>query len=352
MLTVLLPTQNRAEHCARQLRFLRRNGFPYRIVVLDGSDGEQAEAVRAACAETAEYRHFGPSFRMADKLASAVNEVMTPFVLAMPDDDVILPHAIEAALDFLKQHGGFVAAHGYFLGFAHHADDVDIQKVIGFAPSIDDDNPLRRHYDLFRRYQSFYWGVFRTTVFASAVLAARAMNVVLFRELTVMSTAVLQGKVARLPLVYALRGTAESHAALHQSHPMLWALRDTASFFQNYAAFRDAIAAFIRGKRIAVPDGVKLEQFLDMSYGTWLGREVDVGMINHTVRELLGDSLKPIRVPPWWDEWREPGEGDVVHISCNGRRRYVWRRDVFRADEVAIDADELVRVERQLDAYR
>ena len=352
MLTALLPTRNRADHCARQLRFLRENGFRYRILVLDASEGEQAAAVRAACGETAEYRPFDPSFRMADKLASAVDDVATPFVLLVPDDDLILPHAIETALDFLKQNGGFIVAHGYFLAFAMRGDDVDIQRVIGFTPSIDDDNPLRRHYDLFRRYQSFYWGVFRTPIFASAVVAARSMNVVLFRELTVMSTSIVQGKIVRLPLVYALRGTADSHAAPHQSHPLLWTLRDAESFFKDYVVFRDAIATFIRGKRIAVPDGVKLEQLLDMSYATWLGREVDVGMINHTARVLLGDALEPIRVPPGWAEWQEPSEGDVVHPSRAGNRRYVWRKAIFRADEVAIAPHELARVELQLDAYR
>jgi hypothetical protein len=75
-------------------------------------------------------------------------------------------------------------------------------------------------------------------------------------------------------------------------------------------------------------------------------------MINHTARVLLGDSLAPIRVPDWRTERQEPSEGDVVHPSPTGSRRYVWRKDIFRAGEVTIEPDELARVERQLDAYR
>lgn len=101
MLTVLLPTRNRANHCARQLRFLRDNGFPYRVVVLDASDDGQATAVRTACADIAEYRHFVPSF-LEDDLAAGAVDVATPFVLVMPDDDLILLHAIKTELEFLK----------------------------------------------------------------------------------------------------------------------------------------------------------------------------------------------------------------------------------------------------------
>jgi glycosyltransferase domain-containing protein len=355
MLTVLLPTRNRARQCSRQLRFLSENKFPYRIIVLDGSDAVAAADVRAASKGIAEYRHFGPSFRMADKLAAAVTDVETPFVLLIPDDDIVLPHAIEQEIAFLKENPGFIAAHGYFLGFRDQSGYIDVYDAIGFTPSIVDDDPLLRHYNLFRRYQSFYWGVFRTAIFASAVTAACAMDVVLFRELTVMSTSILQGKVARLSVVHALRGTAPSHAALDQSHPLFWFLNDARSFFRNYVCYRDGIARLIRSKGIAVPHGVALEQLLDVIHSTWLGREIDVGMMNHQARILLGESLPPIQVAQPWADWRTPEDGDLVHSSASSGRRYIWRRRVVAAEpveEIVITPEEMARVERQLDSYR
>jgi len=355
VLTTLLPTRNRPAECARQLRFLRGNAVADRIIVLDASEGAAADDVRAACAGFAEYRHFDPSFRMADKLAAAVKDVQTPFVHLVPDDDLVLPHAVNESAAFLETHPDYIAAHGYFIAFATHEDDLDIHRVIGFTPSITADDPLRRHYDLFRRYQTFYWGVFRTPVFAAAVTAVCAMQVVLFRELTAMSTSILQGKVARLPLIYSLRGATASHAAPHQSNPLFWLLHDARSFFENYTLFRDAIAAFIRSRAIAVPEGMNLEQFLDMSHATWLGREIDVGRINHTARMLLGDGLAPIVDDPAWAGWQEPGEGDVVGVSAIDGRRYIWRKAVVEAeprDEISIDREEIARAEKELDAYR
>jgi glycosyltransferase domain-containing protein len=168
MLTALVPTRNRPDECARQLRFLHGNEFAHRIIVLDASEPENSEAVRRACAGIAEFRHFGPEYRMADKLAAAVADVATPYVVLIPDDDIVLPLAIADAIAFLEGNPDFVVAHGYFVAFCPHVDAIEMHQMIGFTPSIVDDQPLWRLYNLLRRYQSFYWGVFRTGIFRSA----------------------------------------------------------------------------------------------------------------------------------------------------------------------------------------
>jgi glycosyltransferase domain-containing protein len=355
MLTALVPTRNRPAECARQLRFLQGNKFAHRIIVLDAGEPANSDEVRRACSGIAEFRHFGPEYRMADKLAAAVADVATPYVVLIPDDDIVLPQAIAEAIAFLDGHPDFVVAHGYFVAFRGHDNDIDMHRVIGFTPSIVDEQPLKRLYNLFRRYQSFYWGVFRTGIFRAAVTAACAMQVVAFRELTAMSTAILQGKVARLRSVYALRGPVKSHAAVRQSHPFFFFLHDAREFFGNYALFRDSIAAFMRHNGIVTPPDVPLEQLLDLVYAAYLGREVDTGVINHAVALLLGEPLPPIEPEPPAPHWQEPAEGDVVHRSVAGNRRYIWRRQVLSAeprDEIAISGEDMVRVERQLEHHR
>ena len=69
MLTALVPTRNRPDEVARQLRFLRGNEFAHRIIVFDGSEPENSEAIRRASLGIAEFRHFGPPYRMADKFS-------------------------------------------------------------------------------------------------------------------------------------------------------------------------------------------------------------------------------------------------------------------------------------------
>jgi glycosyltransferase domain-containing protein len=355
LLTALVPTHNRPVECAAQLRFLRESGFRHRVIVLDSSDPDHAAVVRTACADFAEYRSFASHLRMADKLAAATGTVDTPYIVLIPDDDITLPHAIERALAVLERHSDYIAAHGYFLGFGLRNNDLVFDRVIGFTPSITADNPLLRHYELFRRYQSFYWGVFRTKVFADAVTAAQAMNVVLFRELTVMSTSILQGKVARLPMIYALRGETTSVAPIHNSNPLVFFLRDSESFVREYVGYRSALAKFMRERGIVGSSDPKLEQLLDVVHMTWLGREIDLGTVNYTARQLLGAVDTPVQPQPAGSCWGLSTGDDLVHVSKGLNRRYVWRRSVLEAEpraEIRISGEEMDLVERQLDAYR
>jgi glycosyltransferase domain-containing protein len=397
-LTVILPTHNRPGYCAAQLRFFRDCGLTHPIVVADSSDPADAQAVRDACAGVARYLRFDPSIVVSKKLARTLRTIETPFVVATPDDDVTFPHAIDAALAHLQQNPDFAAAHGYVLHFGAHGDDFDIHHVSGFTPTIAHEEPLQRLYYLIRRYQPFIWAVFRTDAFAAAMNAASGVEGLIFEELTFAATAALGGKIARLPVVFSMRGMEESTGRLDRVHPFFWFLQDSRTFFAGYAAYKSklllqlrrkalgtkplrvrlalwkralfsgltsvrrhgragipSLRRLVRNRGFAFPEGADLEQVVDMIHGIWLAEQVDFGILNHTVRRLLGDPLPPISVPPVRAEWREPAEGDEVHASPSRGRHYVWRREVLAAEpreEIAITPDEMARVERELDCYR
>jgi glycosyltransferase domain-containing protein len=397
-LTVILPTRNRPRYCAAQLRFFRDCGLAHPIVVADSSDPAEAQAVRDACAGIAQHRRFDPSIGVPEKFAATLRAIETPFVVTTPDDDVTFPHAIDAALAHLRQNPDFIAAHGYVLRFGVHQDAFDIHTVSGFAPTIGHDEPPQRLYHLIRRYQPIIWAVFRTETFAAAMTAASRAEGLIFQELTFAATAALAGKIARLPVVYSMRGMEESMSRLEEIHPLFWLLRDADGFFGKYQAYRDGLvrhirdtalatkpfharlraraAALLRGataaraqgrdgtqpvrpfvhdRGLTFPDEPELQQVIDLIHATWLGRELDLGILEHTVRQKLGDPLPPIHVAPAWPGWREPAQGDAVRSSPRGDRRYVWRREVLTAEpreEIAITPDEMAGVERELDVYR
>jgi glycosyltransferase domain-containing protein len=372
-LTVILPTRNRPRYCAAQLRFFKDCGLAHPIVVADSGDPADAQAVRDACAGIAQYRRFDPSIGVVEKFITTLRAIETPFVVTAPDDDVTFPHAIDAALAHLRQNPDFIAAHGYVLRFGMHEDDFDIHNVSGFAPTIGHDEPLQRLYHLIRRYQPIIWAVFRTETFAAAMKAARGVDGFIFQELTFAATAALGGKIARLPLIFSMRGKEESMSPLDQIHPLFWFLRDAGGFFEKYRAYRAGLVQRIRREALAAKPvlarlrarvgmlrhgaAVKsdLQQVLDLVHAAWLGRELDLGILEHTVRQRLGDALPAIHIAPVWPGWREPTQGDAVHSSPRGDRRYVWRREVLAAEpreEIKITPDEMARIERELDAYR
>jgi len=353
-LTVVVPTKNRPQRVLALLHFFKDCGLRHPIVVADTSDIDQASRVRSACTGVASYLGFDRRLRLADKLTELVSSIETPFVAVAPDDDICMPHAIDAALEYLEHNSDYVAAHGYMLQYRIEGYNWHIHRVGGFTPSITEDDPLRRHYHLMRRYQPFYWAVFRTDVFAAAVKAARAMRGIVFRELTVMNTAILHGRVARLPVIYNLRGSEPSLTPLTENHPLHWFLHESPSFFANYGVYRNALAEFIRAREIAVPHGVQLEHLLDLIHATWLGRELDLGVLNHTTQRLLGHPLRPVNTMA--RPSRQPSSRiDLNHKSKRqSPRRYLWQTNVTRAEprnEISITAAEIARVEQQLDAY-
>jgi glycosyltransferase domain-containing protein len=353
-LTVIVPTRNRTRHLRAQLKFFKNCRLAYPIIVADSGDHSDVAAVHLACAGIAFHMQLKPHLRLVEKLAAVLASIETPFVVVTPDDDVALPHGIKAALEHLRREPSYVAAHGYLVQYRINKRDFDLHSVSGFTPTIGEDDPLQRYYHLMRRYQPFYWGVFRTDALTTSVSSALKMNGALFRELTVMNTAILQGKVARLPLVYGLRGAENSLTSINESHPLYWFLGDPDGFFSNYRVYRNAIAQFIRKRKLPVPKGIKLEHFLEIANATYLGRELDLGKVNHTAQYLLGNLSTPISVLLEQPGWHLIKEGDIVNVSRHRYRRYVWRKNILNAEpreEIKINAEEMSRVEQQLDEY-
>jgi glycosyltransferase domain-containing protein len=370
-LTIVIPTRNRARYCLALLRFLRANGLAHPILIADSSDPTDAELIRLHCAGDAHYTSSAPATDMFTKLAQVAASIATPFVVMLPDDDVTFPHAIEACLAYLQANSDFAAAHGYVLRFGINDNDVDIHNVFSFTPTIEAQHPLYRLYYLMQRYQPFIWAVFRTEIFAAAMHVSAATRGTVFKELAFMSHAILSGKVARLPIVFAMRGMEESHTNSTESDPFLWFLRDPSSFYTHYAAYRNELIDFIRSKQrdeakseqrsetaYSSPffqQGVAPETLLDLIHATLLGRTIDLGTVNHQVQLLLGEPLPPIIPGKQWLGPKPEEPGDIVNSSNVANRRYIWRRAMMEAeprDEITINAEEMRRAETQLDRYR
>lgn len=356
MLTILILTRNRPAHCAAMVNFLKRQSVTYRIVVADSSDAELADKLRTSCPAGTDIRTFDPKIPFVDKVIAAAEAADTPFVALIPDDDVTFVHALQQCADYLAANPDSVAAHGYVLDFGIHDKAFDIVRVRWFTPTIGEEDPLERLYHLMRRYQPFFWAVFRKDVLLTALRHTPKTNMIFLQEMTFMATVALLGKVARLPCIFSLRGMEESLTPLSQTHPFFALLDDTDVFFRSYGQYRDSLAEFIeRNIRPISCEPAKLRHTLNLIHAISFGPALDLGMTNYTVQQLLGAPHPPIKMPPQWTGWRERQSGDIVGKPGSNGRRYVWRRDVLEAeprDEIVIAADERARIERALEFYK
>jgi hypothetical protein len=194
--------------------------------------------------------------------------------------------------------------------------------------------------------------MFRRQAFLKSAVAARSVAGSMFQEILFMATMVLQGKLARLPLIFRVEADEQSKTPLKRLDPLYWFLDDSRSFLMHYLRYREALAAFITAEGIDGPRAVELGQLLDTVHAIWLRYSLDGGVLNHAARLFLGEDVGPLpnlqERPPWRDEV-EPG--DVVR---QGRLRTIWRRAVLQAEprhEIDISAGEMERAERQLALY-
>jgi glycosyltransferase domain-containing protein len=358
-LTVIVPTRNRPSLCAALVRMLRASGLKCAIIVADSSDQEHVHLNREFCmAAGAEHRHYGIEVAFYDKLLDALNRVKSPLVVMLPDDDIPLPKALERCLSYLYEHDDFAAAWGYVLDFGIHEGQFDIFRVHWFTPSIDEPSPFERLYHLVRRFQPFFWAVFRTKVLIDAVNQARVREPIVFQELTMTLSAAVSGKIARLPVVYSLRGPEPSAYQREKVEPLFAFIDNADAFFRHYTVYRDSLASFMRGRLGEGADRqlreCTIEQFLDLVHGIGLARELDAGPLNYAVQRALGAPYPPIPRQPDWPGWQEPSGIDMVHTSPVAGRRYIWRDQVLTAEprsEISVGQDEIASVERQLDHY-
>jgi glycosyltransferase domain-containing protein len=349
-LTVILPTRNRSQLVVAMLKLFKSVGFRHRIIIADSSDTLNRSLERATAKGAAIMRRYPPDVGLYEKLVDVAASVTTPFVLTIPDKKFTLPYGIDELLACLQSRADYVAASGYVLRYAMQEPDIDIYRVHIFTPSIVDEDPLRRVFKLMRRYQPSAFALFRTEALLACAKQASAVRGLIFQEIMFMNALVLQGKVARLPVVFGLHGPELSHSPFVQRDPMHWFLADGRSFLEHYRRYCDVLAAHILRLGIRLPDGVDLNRLLDLIHASWLGHNVDTGKINHVVRGLLGEDMPPLVEGNDWPGPRPIGPHD--RVDRRFARSHIWRHAVLEAeprDEITIRDRDIREVNDTLD---
>jgi glycosyltransferase domain-containing protein len=358
-LTVIVPTRNRHALCASLIEYLRRCGVECAIIVADSSDTDQASRNEDFCrGRAADYRRYAPEVPFYDKVLDVLNGVTSAFVVMLPDDDIPVPRALRQCVTLLRQNDDIVAAWGYVVDYAMHGEQFDIFRVRWSAPGLNEQSPFERVYHLVRRYQPFFWAVFRTGALTRSISEARFASRIVFQELTTTLTAALQGKIARLPIVYSLRGAEVCSYERAKVEPLFAFLENAATFFREYTDYRDNLVRFVQTKLEDAEKQLKnctVEQFFDLVHGIGLAREIDAGVLNYTVQRALGAPHPPIPLQQHWSGWKEPCSKDIVHTSPIAGRRYVWRKEILEAEPLStilIGLDEIALVEQEVNNYR
>jgi len=205
--TLVIPTYNRSALLRRLVRYYRKRAPFINLLVLDSSRSEvQEENVKALSQYGSAVRHvvYADNIQASSKLADGLALVETEYASLCADDDVVFPEALAESLMFLESHPDYACAHGLYLNFRQAGNDIHVFSEYS-GPSNEAIHPGARVFRLLQRYESLYYGAFRTNDLREIVTVMQAMPSPLFRELFQSVATVIKGKVKRFPSVYAAR---------------------------------------------------------------------------------------------------------------------------------------------------
>ncbi len=159
-LTIAIPSYQRPHDLARAAAYYA--AFECPVVVYDGSPTPYTGPMTGAL----RYRHV-PDLGFTQRLALAAAECSTPYLLMMPDDDLVSEAGARQAVAYLEEHPQAVSAHGQMIGVRQSAGQPAFMLLTGsvylaHAERTPQDSPYDSLDHVLNPYHPIIWGVHRT----------------------------------------------------------------------------------------------------------------------------------------------------------------------------------------------
>jgi glycosyltransferase involved in cell wall biosynthesis len=127
VLTVGIPTYNRSAWLKEAVESVLSQSYTdFRLIISDNaSDDDTPQVIAAFADDRIEYVRLDTNVGALRNLNGLIERTTTPFLLLLPDDDVLFPGHLEASMRLLQQHDSIGAVHS-----AYHRID-DQSRIIG-----------------------------------------------------------------------------------------------------------------------------------------------------------------------------------------------------------------------------
>ena len=245
-MTLLVPTMNRPEFVARLLRYYAGQGFTGRIAIGDSSRPEHAERTREAIRgfeHVLDITHveavgltIGPCLKRLVELAT------TPYAAVVPDDDYIVPAALDRCTSFLADHPDYVAAHGAGVGVTLDTNGLHGRVTVCAAypqPVVEAESPSERLRDHLAQYRVTMFSVHRIESWRTMLRDVDPLEDMSFSaEILPCCLSVVLGKVKALDGLYVVR---QSHGGRLQL-PTMFDWVATPVWYPSYRATLECLA--------------------------------------------------------------------------------------------------------------
>ena len=246
-ITLIIPTFNRTNHLTRLLKYYALKKTSIRFLILDSSNKlakSKNEEATLVLKSQIRYVHFPTATPVATKLFEGLKLADTAYCTFCADDDLVFINGLIAALSFLQAHPDYVCVDGIYLNFHHIENNVHL-NIEYASKGIHANDPGARIFNLYQKYESLFYGVFRT-IDAQQIFSSVSKHTSLhYQELFQASAALLIGKSHRLPQFYAARQNCQAADTQRDKwQTYYWFAENPQEFLQHYLQYRRELWLF------------------------------------------------------------------------------------------------------------
>ncbi|MBI4294370.1 MAG: TIGR00180 family glycosyltransferase [Betaproteobacteria bacterium] len=324
--TLVIPTYNRPAELRRLVRYYYTRAWPMNLLVLDSSRpgvAEENAKMLSSLGESVRHVIFPGTTPMAAKLAQGLALVQSPYVSFCADDDLVLPNGLREAVAFLKDHPDYVSAHGLYINFRREGHDVHLMREYA-GPSNEAAHAGARIYRLLQKYESLFYGVFRTPDLREIVSAVAALPTLHYQELFQSAAALIKGKVFRFPRLFGARQScdpAEPERDKWQTY--YWFAEDPAEVFEHYHAYRAALWSFYQAHAFApLLEKEKFFKILDLAHAVYFSASCPPEYFHSVLQPYWpDDAYVKVGDIDLFDRLGRPAAGSLPETDAKRRRR-------------------------------
>jgi glycosyltransferase domain-containing protein len=338
LVTITIVTYERPDYVARVNAYYA--DFDCRVVIYDGS----AKATTLNFANNIEYRHL-PNCTLGQRFALGSQECKTPYILPMPDDDLVSLQGLRECIDYLEKHADVVSVHGQMTCFdIDEKQQVVMRLLTGAAYLQHVDRPRSNDpYESLRYaldpYHPFIWGVHRIAPYRAfwEIGIEWITNLVLWEYFFIWFMAV-EGRLQMLPVFFMSRQmTQVRHASLNQPRKTVQSILLTLEE-KNHSIVR---ILEIMSKKINEKWGVERQTAQYYLYGLLVKYVVvtEIGVLRRPMDRLLGRERLIRRLWKLLDRLKARTEPEYIRSVDNWGAVYWHEKHRFPVYDLRYKAD-------------
>ena len=204
-ISIIVPTHNRPQYLERCVKFYKENLAEIPLQICDSSIAKNNSCVD----ESGLVYHHCPQFSFVEKVNYALQNVTTPYVMLMADDDFFSLNGIKKSVEFLEKNLSYTTAQGTYTRFTKINEELVLFPiyVVGLSANLENDEKNIRLQKLMQHYYPLFYSIQRTEVMKTtyAAMIKSKINNLNLVEFLMAIIPTIKGKIKMLPEFYSAR---------------------------------------------------------------------------------------------------------------------------------------------------